>query len=140
MVVRTNVSIAITLSFILILGFFVRLNIYKRNTFTSTPFTNINAFHYYFAHLIAKGEKIPEISYKAQYPEGIYVFRTTSIFMEYVVGFLYRFFNRCNIPFDEFVRNFVRVFGVIPAIIVYFLTKSITRNRIASLASSLFIQ
>ena len=136
---RIKISIAITLTFILALGFIVRLNVYKRSVADSfTPFTNINAFHYYFATLIAKDEKVPEISYKAQYPEGIHTFRKTSIFMEYIVGFLYRFFGRYNVSFDEFVRNFVRMLGVIPVIIVYFLARFLTQNRMAALASSLF--
>lgn len=137
MAIRTKILVTVSLILILSLGFFVRLNIYKRSTIGAfTPFTNINAFHYYFADLIAKGEKIPTISYKAQYPEGIQVFRRTSIFMEYIVGFLYRFFDK--MPFDEFVRHFVRIFGVIPVIIVYFLAKHITGNRIPSLMSSFF--
>lgn len=139
MAVRIRIFIAIILIFILAIGFFARANLYKRSVVTTvTPFNNISAFHYYFASLVAQGKKIPEISYKAQYPEGIPVFRKTSVFMEYATGLLYRFFIKSTIPFDEFVRNFVRVFGVIPAIIVYFLAKFLTGNRPAALASSLF--
>jgi len=143
-VIRTKIPITISvvffLSLILVLGFFVRLNIYKRSAADGFAlFTNINAFHYYFASLIAKGEKVPEISYKAQYPEGVYVFRKISIFMEYVVGFLYRLFDRyVNMPFDEFVRNFVRILGVIPAVMIYFLAKHLTGDRKAALFASLF--
>jgi hypothetical protein len=137
--VRTKTIIAIALLLILALGFFIRVNIYERSVAGGfTPFTNINAFHYYFASLIAKGEKIPEVSYNAQYPEGIQVFSKTSIFMEYVLGYAYRAFGRHISSFDEFVRNFVRLCGILPAIIVYFLAKFATGNRAAALTASLF--
>ncbi len=131
--------IYIILALIIALSFVIRIGVYHRSSLGNfTPFTNVNAFHYYFATLIAKGEEIPEVSYKAQYPEGISVFRKTSIFMEYVVGFLYRGFGKYRIPFDEFVRNFVRLFGVIPVLIVYWLTRYVTGNRPAALTSALF--
>lgn len=130
--------IAAALVLILALGFVIRAEIYTRSAGgESIPFTNINAFHYYFANLVARGKSIPEVSYKAQYPEGIRVFRKTSVLMEYITGFLYRIFDRGR--FDEFVRNFVRVFGVIPVVIIYFLAKYATGgDRTAALASSLF--
>ena len=131
--------IYILLAFILILGFIARVNVYQRSSpLGFAPFTNINAFHYYFANLVAEGRDVPEISYKAQYPEGINVFQKTSIFMEYVVGFLYRFFDKRGVSFAEFVRNFVRICGVIPAIILYFLARFATKSRAAALAASLF--
>jgi hypothetical protein len=136
---QNKILIAIILILILLLGFFVRLNIYKRSTFDSfTPFININAFHYYFATLVAKGEGVPELSHKIQHPEGIHIFRKTSIFMEYVVGSLYKLFGRYDLAFDGFVRNFVRVFGILPALIIYFLAKFVMQSRAAALTSSLF--
>lgn len=136
-VLRKGALTAITLTLILLLGCFVRVSIYERSTAGAfVPFTNINAFHYYFAKLAASGEKVPEVSYKAQYPEGICVFRKTSIFMEYFIAFVYKLFH--NIPFDKFVRYFVRIFGVMPAVFVYFLAKHISEHRGSAVLASLF--
>lgn len=136
---RKRISVVVILCLILALGFAVRLRTYHRSAPEGfTPFTNVNAFHYYFAKLIAKGEPVPQVSYKAQHPEGIEVFRKTSIFMEYVVGGIYRVFAGWGMPFDEFVRNFVRICGVIPALMAYALARAVTKSRASGLAAALF--
>ena len=135
--IRSRSSLILILGIIAVIGYLLRVNIYERSVAeTPVPFTNINAFHYYFADLVAKGERIPEVSYKVQHPEGIEVFKKTSVFMEYVAGSLYRVFDGQR--FEDFVRDFVRVFGVIPAIIVYFFARYITGSRSAAIAAALF--
>ena len=128
----------IILALIFILGFLLRADVYKRSSIGPfTPFTNINAFHYYFADLVAKGEKIPAVCYKIQYPEGFEVFRKESVVMEYFVGYLYRALGR-GTDFDAFVRNFVMIFGLIPLFIVYALTLHITKDRFAAILAAIF--
>ncbi len=81
---KDNIITAVILAFIFALGFLLRAGVYERSAVGPfTPFTNINAFHYYFADLAAKGGKIPEICYEIQYPEGFEVFRRESVIMEY---------------------------------------------------------
>ncbi len=133
----SKIGLMFALILILVCGFLIRLNIYEQSAAASpAPFTNINAFHYYFAGLIAGGKKIPEVSCKAQYPEGIRVFAKTSVFMEYFVGYLFRALNGRD--FEGFVRNFVRIFGVIPAIIAYFLARYVTGSRAAAMTAAIF--
>jgi len=135
--IKTKIGLMLILTAILALGFFLRINIYERSAAGSrVPFTNINAFHYYFTGMVASGEGIPEISYKAQYPEGIAVYGKTSVFMEYVVGRLYRLLNGRDL--ESFVRNFVRIFGVLPAIIVFFLARHVTGSRAAAVIAAAF--
>ena len=103
------------------------------------PFTNVNAFHYYFAKEIAEGRRIKTRETRMQYPEGIEVFRKTSIFMEYIAGYLYRWVNRFfNISFDDFVRHFVRIISSLTIFVIYLITYEIYKSRLAGLVSSLF--
>ncbi|MDD5680549.1 MAG: hypothetical protein PHI59_04850 [Candidatus Omnitrophica bacterium] len=135
---RTSAKTAILLIAIFIVGFLLRADVYKRSSIGPfTPFTNINAFHYYFAELVSKGEKVPEVCYKIQYPEGFQVFRKESMVMEYFVGILYRIFARGS-DFSEFVRNFVMIFGLIPLFIVYILARYATKNNAAAIFAALF--
>lgn len=135
---RTSAKTIILLILIAVLGFLLRADVYKRSSMGPfTPFTNINAFHYYFAELVAKGEKIPEVCYEIQYPEGFEVFRKESVVMEYFVGSLYRIFGSGS-DFGEFVRNFVMIFGLIPLLIVYALAKYAMKDRNAAILASLF--
>ncbi len=135
---KDNIITAVILAFIFALGFLLRAGVYERSAVGPfTPFTNINAFHYYFADLAAKGGKIPEICYEIQYPEGFEVFRRESVIMEYFVGFLYRIFGR-SADFGWFVRNFVIIFGLIPLFMVYALARRITKARGAAILAALF--
>lgn len=134
---RAKFSI-IMLALIFVLGFFLRVDVYKRSSVGPfTPFTNINAFHYYLAELVAKGGEIPAVCYKIQYPEGFEVFRKESVVMEYFVGYLYRILGR-GADFAAFVRNFVMIFGLIPLFIVYALAMYITKNRLSAILAALF--
>ncbi len=84
-----------------------------------SPFYNTEAAHYLrYAEMVSKGEEVPAIDYKAQYPEGFEVFKGTSIFMEYIVGYLHRLPFFRNIPFFRFVEYFnwycsaISIFGI----------------------------
>jgi len=136
---RSRLLTAVILVFIMAIGFALRYDICSRSLGNGyNIFDNISAFHYYFAYLVAKGERIPVVSYKAQYPEGIYVFRRLSIFMEYFTGLAYRAFKRLGVDFNTFVGHAVRFLGVLPAVIVYHLSGALTKRKAPALFSSLF--
>lgn len=123
---------------IFILGFLLRIGLYERSSIGAfTPFTNINAFHYYFAELAAEGKEIPALCREAQYPEGFETCRKESFLMERFVGSLYRLCAR-PVDFQVFARYFVMIFGLIPVVIVYALARRVTKNDTAALCAGLF--
>ncbi len=135
---RGRLKTAVILILIFVLGFLLRGDLYKRSSIGPfTPFTNINAFHYYFAKLAADAKAIPELCREIQYPEGFESHRKESLLMEEFVGYLYRILGR---PFDfqDFVRYFVIISGLIPIIIVYALARRLTGNNSAAVLASLF--
>lgn len=123
---------------IFVLGLLVRIELYERSSIIPfTPFTNINAFHYYFAELTAEGKSIPEICREAQYPEGFETSDKEPFLMERFVGYLYRLCGR-PAPFGDFVRYFVMVFGLLPFLFVYAIAKRLTKDGNAALCAALF--
>ncbi|MBU4376764.1 MAG: hypothetical protein KKD29_04720 [Candidatus Omnitrophica bacterium] len=123
---------------IFILGFLLRIELYERSSIGPfTPFTNINAFHYYFAELVRDGKEIPALCREAQYPEGFEAYQKESFLMERFVGSLYRICPR-PVDFQLFVRYFVMIFGLIPVVIVYALARCVTKNNAAALCAGFF--
>jgi len=118
----------------------IKLNIYENSRKGHfIPFTNVNAFHYYFAKEVAEGRGIKARETNVQYPEGMKVFKKESIFMEYAAGYLYRGLKRFfNIPFDDFARHIVRIFSSLTIFAVYLVTYEIYKSRLAGLVSSAF--
>jgi asparagine N-glycosylation enzyme membrane subunit Stt3 len=134
----TRLKTTLILILIFILGFLLRVDLYKRSSLGPfTPFTNINAFHYYFAKLAADGKEIPGLCREIQYPEGFKTFSKESVLMERFVGFLYRALGK-GADFDDFVRNFVRIFGLLPLVIVYGLARGVTKDNNAAICAALF--
>src|SRR3990167_6201827 len=118
----------VLLILIFFFAIFIKVTMYENSRKGAfIPFTNVNAFHYYFAKEIAEGRRLKARETRIQYPEGIEVFRKTSIFMEYVTGYLYRGLNRfLNISFDDFTRHFVRIWTSLPLFFV--LLQSLLQN------------
>ncbi|MEW6558392.1 MAG: STT3 domain-containing protein [Elusimicrobiota bacterium] len=97
------------------------------------------AFQYRYAKMVANGEKISEIDYKAQYPEGVYVYKDLTIFMEKIHGIIYRIFlKNTGMSFSQFLIYFVSFFSSISIIAVFFITKELWNNHLAGLMSSAF--
>ncbi len=130
----------VLLIFIFFFAIFIKVNMFENSRKGAfIPWTNVNAFHYYFAKEIAEGRRLKSREIRMQYPEGIEVFRKTSIFMEYVTGYFYRGLNRfLNISFDDFTRHFVRIWTSLTIFAVYLVTYEIYKSRLAGLVSSLF--
>ncbi|MDD4858502.1 MAG: hypothetical protein PHD74_10435, partial [Candidatus Krumholzibacteria bacterium] len=53
-------------------------------------FSAEGAAHFRYTEMVAKGEPIPSLDARAQWPEGLRVFRETSPFMEYLFGWAWR--------------------------------------------------
>lgn len=134
-----KISAVAMLLLILAFGVFIRERIYDRSAAKPfMPFTHVYAVHYYHAKLVAEGKAIPRLDTMVQHPEGVDTFRTLGVFMEYPVGWAYRIFKPA-VPFDEFVRDFVRYAGVLPAVLVFLIAFRLTvRNTAGALLSAAF--
>lgn len=79
----------LTLLLYFILSVSLRAYIF-RGTFSGfIPYSAESASHFYYAQRLQEHKKIPRLDKTIQYPEGCFVFRKTSIFMEYIVAWLY---------------------------------------------------
>ncbi len=68
------------------------------------------AAHFRYTEVIARGGMVPSIDVKAQYPEGLNVYRETSIGMEYLYGWMYRLIPFGKPDLAAFVRFFTAFF------------------------------
>lgn len=135
---RAKIQTTFLIILIFALGLLLRIDLYKRSSIGPfTPFTNINAFHYYYAKLAADGKPIPRLCREIQYPEGFESDRKEPLLMEEFVGYSYRLLGRpCG--FQDFARYFVIISGLIPILIVYALARRLTGNNSAAILASLF--
>ncbi len=129
---------------------FLSASLLKVSLYEKTPGFNLkddrgfynteSAFHYRYARMVAEGKRIPTIDTRIQYPEGIRVFSNITVFMEIVVGKLYRFvltfFPR--IPFHVFLAYFICFFSSISIFAVYLVTVQLCRRWYAGILAALF--
>ncbi len=119
----------------------VRAGVYENNRYASfMPMTQESAFHYYFAKKIADGKSMPAIDYDIQHPEGLKVFEATSIFMEYVAGYLYRavrFIAGIQFDFTKYISIFVVLFSCLAVFGLYSMARLLLGNNEAALFSTL---
>jgi hypothetical protein len=102
-------------------------------------FTSESALQYRYAKMVANGQSIPLLDVKAQYPEGLEVFSNLTVFMEFVSGFLYRFFSRfVKIPFHVFLIYFICFFSSLTIFPVYLISYKVWGSRFSALASTAF--
>src|SRR3989339_1796263 len=96
-----------------------------------------SAFHYRYAEKIATGEGIPEIDYRAQWPEGLNVYDNLTIGMEFVSGYLYRFYLLFNntITFHNFLIYFICFFSSLSIFALYLNSSYICNNKYAGILS-----
>ena len=88
--------------------------------------------------MVAKGESIPVLDRRVQWPEGLRVREKTAWFMEFFVGYLYRMIPFLNIPFDVYMRLFIPFFSSLSVLALFLLAKEVWRNNAAALISTLF--
>jgi hypothetical protein len=68
------------------------------------------AAHYRYTEMVAGGKPIPALDTRAQWPEGLRVFRETSPAMEYLVGWTYRLLPGDKPDLASYVRYFSAFF------------------------------
>lgn len=91
----------------IVIGLFVLANLTRwgfRSRVAQPRFAAEGAAHYRYTSLVARGEPVPSLDVKAQWPEGLDVFRETSIGMEYVYGILYRLVPGAGTDLARFLR------------------------------------
>jgi hypothetical protein len=102
-------------------------------------FSAESAAHYRYTRMIAEGLMVPALDREAQWPEGLRVYRETSIGMEYLYGLAYRAMPAPRPPLDVFVRWFSVLLFTLCAVPLAFLAASLWRSRGAgALAAVLF--
>jgi hypothetical protein len=100
-------------------------------------FSAESAAHFRYTRMIASGERIPSVDKRAQWPEGLRVFRETSIGMEYVYGLAWRMMPGKAAALDVFARWFsVLIFSVSIFPIAY-LSSRLWRSRPGGVISAL---
>jgi hypothetical protein len=68
------------------------------------------AAHFRYTEMVAEGKPIPALDVRAQWPEGLRVFRETSPAMEYIVGWTYRLIPGDKPDLSSYVRYFSAFF------------------------------
>lgn len=92
---------------LLVIGLLILANLTRwgfRSRIAQPRFVAEGAAHYRYTTLVARGEPVPSLDMKAQWPEGLHVFRETSIGMEYVYGILYRLIPGAGPDITRFLR------------------------------------
>jgi hypothetical protein len=92
---------------VIVIGLFLLANLTRwgfRSRVAQPRFAAEGAAHYRYTSLVARGEPVPSLDVKAQWPEGLHVFRETSIGMEYFYGILYRLFPGAGPDLARFLR------------------------------------
>jgi hypothetical protein len=77
-----------------------------RSRVTGARFAAESAAHYRYTAMVAEGRAIPAVDARAQWPEGLRVFRETSPAMEYLYGWVYRLLPERAADLPTFVRFF----------------------------------
>jgi hypothetical protein len=95
------------------------------------------AAHFRYTEMIAEGKPIPSLDMRAQWPEGLRVFRETSPAMEYIVGWTYRLIPGDKPDLASYIRYFMAFFfslAILPlALISARLWKSIGAGLLTAL-------
>ncbi len=98
-------------------------------------FGSENALQYRYLKMIAAGKALPENDRRAQYPEGIAVYRDLALGMEYVEGLLYRIMG-LRMPLWTYVRWPIAAMSIISIIAVYACCLLLWRSHAAALVSA----
>ena len=111
--------------------FFILIVVFKATLSFNSPSYNPNddtclypteaAMQYHYAKLVAQGESLPEIDFRAQYPEGLNFKTDLTLCMEYIAGFSYRFIFHptIKIPFHVFSIWFIAFVSTLPLFVCF---------------------
>ncbi|MBN1163576.1 MAG: hypothetical protein JXB45_03280 [Candidatus Krumholzibacteriota bacterium] len=100
-------------------------------------FSAEGAAHLRYTTLIARGEEVPSLDRKAQWPEGLRVFRETSIGMEYLYGLIYRLLPPPKPELAVFVRYFTAFFFSLAILPLALLARGLWKSGSAGMLTAL---
>ena len=95
------------------------------------------AAHFRYTAMVARGEGLPALDVRAQWPEGLRVFRETSPAMEYLYGWLYRLLPGRKPDLASFVRFFTAFLFSLAIVPLALLSAQLWRSRAAALFTGL---
>lgn len=98
-----------------------------------------SAFHYRYAKMIAEGEAIQPVDYRAQMPEGLPVTKQITVCMEWCAGKLYRALSGfgMSVPFHRFLIWFICIFSSLSIPAVYLAARALWGSVVLSFAATL---
>lgn len=100
-------------------------------------FSSESAYRFHCIRMIALGQNLPAIDYKAQYPEGLNFLSRNTVLMEYTIGYLYRLFH-CRCPIMDFIRFFIPFWASLSIFAIYFTVKELSKNSFSGIVAALF--
>ncbi len=124
---------------ICIVGLFCLANVTRwgyRSRLEHPRFVAEGAAHLRYTEMIANGQAVPALDYSAQFPEGLSVYRDTSIAMEYLYGIVYRIPSGANVDIVRFIRFFTAFFFSLAIFPVAALSAGLWRSRRAGILSA----
>lgn len=124
---------------LLIVGLFCLSNATRwayRSRLGHTRFVAEGAAHLRYTEMVANGQAVPAIDRKAQWPEGLAVYRDTSIAMEYLYGMVYRLIPGSNVDIVRFIRFFTAFLFSLAVFPVASLSAALWRSRRAGVLSA----
>lgn len=133
--IQSGLLLTVLLVLVYVIAVLTRLEFgrpYRGNFFTSE-----SALRLHYGTMISEGDSLPEVDYKAQYPEGLELSGRNPVLMEYVTGYSYRLLG-IRMPFADFVRLFIPVVSSLSVLAVYLVAAGASGNRSAGLISALF--
>ena len=95
------------------------------------------AVHLRYAAMAARGEKIPALDIRAEYPDGFAVFQRSEIFEELVAGGLHRLPGLDRVPIQRFVEYFDWAWSGLSLFALFLFCMVLTGNRAFSLLAAL---
>ncbi|MBI3266042.1 MAG: hypothetical protein HYZ67_03185 [Chlamydiae bacterium] len=131
--------ISLILTTIYLLCVYTRIEIRKTAELRQAgvlPFTLESAFLFYFSNLLAEGQKIPFLDFKAQYPEGLDAEAKLSLTVDHILSTVYRSCFK-KIPYTEFVRTAQPFFLSLAIFLIFWICYSSSNNALLALGASL---
>jgi hypothetical protein len=95
------------------------------------------AAHLRYTAMVAEGKPIPALDRRAQWPEGLRVFRETSPAMEYIVGWTYRLIPGRKPDLASYVRFFTAFFFSLAIVPVSLLSARLWKSLGAGILTAL---
>lgn len=129
-----------TVFLVLLAALFVLANVARgayRARVEGPRFAAEGAAHYRYTEMVARGASIPAVDVRAQWPEGLRVFREASPAMEYLFGWVYRLLPGDPPPLPAFIRFFTAFVFSLAILPVALLSASLWRSRAAAIGTAL---